>query len=421
MKRFAKAVIVAILGWQVRRLRRKHDFKVVAVVGSIGKTSTKFAVANVLKQKLRVRFQEGNYNDIVTVPLIFFGQQEPSLFNPFAWLAVLLRNEGQIGRKLPFDVVVIEVGTDYPGNIASFERYLHCDVTVVTALTPEHMEFFKDLNAVAKEELSVAAYSDELIINGDLCPADYLDVAVSVVMFGSQAGDYQILDEQFADGQAEFSIRRAAKPWLQLNMEAVAKSELYSATAAAIVADKLGLSTEQIKKGINGLQPVSGRMQRLKGIKNSLILDETYNASPDAVMAALDSLYMFKAPQKIAILGNMNELGEYARQSHALVGEYCDPKQLDLVVTIGPEANKYLAPAAIDKGCLVKTFDDPYSAGEFVRDEIQTGAVILAKGSQNNVYAEEAVRPLLANPGDVARLVRQSPAWIKKKRRNFKR
>lgn len=419
MKQFARAIVVAVLGWQVRRLRKRHDFKVVGVVGSIGKTSSKFSIARVLKQKYRVRFQEGNYNDLVTVPLVFFDLPQPSLFNPFAWLVAIIKAEQQIHQPTTFDVVVVEVGTDGPGQIARYARYLYCDLTVLTALTPEHMEFFADLDAVAAEELSVAAYSDELIVNADLCKAEYLTTSLPLTTIGSQAADYQIHDEQFVDGKAEFSIRKAGQAWLQLNMDAVAKSELYSATLAAAVADKMGLTKAEIKKGVNGLQPVSGRMQRLKGIKNSLILDETYNASPDAVKAALDGLYMMKAPHKIAILGNMNELGDYSAEAHREIGEYCEPKQLDLVVTIGPDANEYLAPAAVEQGCLVKTFTDPYSAGEFVKAELKEGSVILAKGSQNRVYAEEAVKVLLANPKDFNRLVRQSPDWLKKKHKNF--
>lgn len=421
MKAFARAVIVAILGWQVRRLRKRHDFKVIGVVGSIGKTSSKFAIANVLKQKYKVRFQEGNYNDLVTVPLIFFGTPEPSLFNPLAWLITLIKNEQQIHQEPTFDVVVAEIGTDAPGQMKQFGRYLDLDLTVVTALTAEHMENFADLDAVAHEELSVAGYSKELLVNGDLSKTEYLDISVPLTTIGSKANDYQIHDEQFVEGRAEFSIRKSGQPWLQLDMEAFAKSELYSATLAAAVADKLGLSTGQIKKGITKLKPVSGRMQRLKGLKDSLILDETYNASPEAVKSALDSLYMINAPQKIAILGNMNELGHYSEASHREIGEYCDPKQLDLVVTIGPDANEYLAPAAVEQGCLVKTFTDPYSAGEFVKSELKTGAVILAKGSQNKVYAEEAIKALLANPNDFNRLVRQSPDWLKKKQKNFNR
>ena len=115
----------------------------------------------------------------------------------------------------------------------------------------------------------------------------------------------------------------------------------------------------------------------------------------------------------------MNELGKYSQEAHTKAGELCDPSQLDLVVTIGLDANKFLAAAAQAKGCKVEKFDSPYTAGEFVKGQIKTGAIILAKGSQNSVFAEEAVKILLANPGDASKLVRQSGAWLKKKQKAF--
>jgi UDP-N-acetylmuramoyl-tripeptide--D-alanyl-D-alanine ligase len=283
MKKIARLIVVLILGGQVRRLRKKHAFKVVGVVGSIGKTSTKFAIASVLKQKLRVRFQEGNYNDLVTVPLVFFNAPLPSLLNPFAWFVVFIKNERQIHKTYPYDVVVVEVGTDYPGNIIKFNKYLECDLTVVTALTPEHMEFFEDLDEVANEELSAGVFSKELVVNLDLCPAHYLDVPAPITGFSTQSADYTINKKRFTQGMAQFSILKKGSAWLSPKMEAVAKSEIYSATAASVVADKLGLKKDDIEKGIANIKPVSGRMQRLNGIKESIILDETYNASTDAV------------------------------------------------------------------------------------------------------------------------------------------
>lgn len=431
MKRVLRAVVVAVLGWQLRRLRRRHQFPVVAVVGSIGKTSTKFAIAQVLQQRYRVRFQAGNYNDLVTVPLVFFDQPEPSLLNPFAWLATIFAIERRLHRPLDFDVAVIELSTDGPGQIAQFARYVDCDITVVTALTAEHMEFFDDIDHVAAEELSVASYSHELIANCSLAPSRYFSVATPLTTFGLPGDnpDFAIghikglksSPNQPTADQLTFTITEQGKAWLKPQFSAVAQSEVYSATAAALVAKKLGLTDNQIEAGIAKIQPVSGRMRRLAGIHGSTIYDETYNASPEAVKAALDSLYATQAPQKIAILGNMNELGRFSAQYHTEVGEYCDSRQLQLVVTIGPDANQYLAPAAMKQGCLVRTFDDPYSAGEFVKSQLQPGAVILAKGSQNRVFAEEAVKLLLAHPSDAQQLVRQSTQWLRKKQKQFKK
>ena len=419
IKKLARRTIVWLLGWQVGRLRQKHNFKVIGVSGSVGKTSTKFAIATVLKQKYRVRYQAGNYNDLVTVPLVFFGQDLPSLFNPLAWLKVVLANERQIRRPYDFDVVVVEVGTDYPGNIIKFQQYLHCDIAVVTAISPEHMEFFANLDEVASEELSIGVFSDKVIVNNDLADRKYLDIPRPLTTFGSQQADYQLGKVSYAKEQATYNVKRQGNAWLEVKQLAVAQSEVYSALAGAVVADKLGLSTAQIRNGIAEVRPVSGRMQRLAGLHNSTILDETYNASPDAVMAALDSLYLFKADHKIAILGNMNELGQTSPQAHRQVGAYCDPMQLELVVTIGPHANQYLAPAAEEAGCRVQTFTDPLKAGLFVKDMLKPNSVVLAKGSQNLVFAEEAIKPLLANPDDARLLVRQSAAWLKKKKASF--
>lgn len=151
MKNKLKQIVVAVLARQVRRLRRKHEFKVIGVVGSIGKTSTKLAIAQTLGKNMRVRYQYGNYNDIVTVPLIFFGHETPSLFNPLAWIKIFASNSKQIRGEYPYDAVVLELATDGPGQIAAFQKHTELDIVVVTAITPEHMEFFASLDAVADE------------------------------------------------------------------------------------------------------------------------------------------------------------------------------------------------------------------------------------------------------------------------------
>ncbi len=420
MKRIARSVIVTILGWQVRRLRRKHDFKVIAVVGSIGKTSTKFAIAQVIGASRRVRFQEGNYNDLVSVPLVFFGLPIPSLFNPIAWLITIIKSEAQIHRTYPYDVVIVEVGTDGPGQIVAFEKYLHADIGVLTAIAPEHMEFFTDLDAVANEELSIYEYSDVVLANADLIDDRYLSFLEDPITYAlHKPATYKVKSFSFQSDGVKFVLLRNGNKYLELSHTSIAEPHLYSLSAAIAVADKLGLSTDEIIDSLVHVKPVSGRMQLLKGILGSSIIDDTYNASPEAAKAALETLYRIDAPQKIALLGNMNELGQFSPDAHTEVGSLCDPDQLDVVLTLGPDANKYLAEAAETQGCSVKRFDDPYTAGEYLKEIITKDAVILVKGSQNRVYAEEAIKPILADQGDIKKLVRQSPAWLKKKTKNF--
>ncbi|MEX0881489.1 MAG: UDP-N-acetylmuramoyl-tripeptide--D-alanyl-D-alanine ligase [Candidatus Saccharimonadales bacterium] len=421
MKPLAKKIVAKILGWQVRRLYKRDNFRVVAVAGSVGKTSTKLAIANVLKTKYRVQYQNGNYNDLVSVPLIFFGEAMPSILNPFAWLAIFRRNSRQIRSPYPYDVVVVEVGTDAPGQIKQFASYLKIDLAVLTAISQEHMEFFDDLEAVAREEFEITKMSDELLYNQDMVDSKYLkEIQKTVSSYGiKEKADFQTINVVFKDEKADFSVLKDGQPFLNTSNDLISEPQLYSVTAAVAVAAKLGLTAEEIDKGLHNIHPVSGRMQRLAGINNSLIIDDTYNASPEAVKAALQTLYRVEAPHKIAILGNMNELGKFSKEAHEEIGIHCEPRKLDLVITIGPDANQYLAPIAQNRGCKVVIFDNPYKAGEYLKPLIQPRTLILAKGSQNSVFAEETVKLLLADPADSSKLVRQSPEWLRKKTRAF--
>lgn len=422
MQEIAKSMVVATLGWQVRRLYKKNDFKVVAVAGSLGKTSSKLAIAQVLAKKYRVQHQDGNYNDIVTVPLIFFGQKTPSLLSPFAWLAVFWRNEAQLRKRYPYEIVVVEVGTDGPGQIAQYGKYLKADIGVLTAIAPEHMEFFDDIDAVAKEELQLVNLSESIIMNLDFVEPKYSSKikkpTTTYAIRGS--ADIRLKNIKFDGFLSDFDVLENDEVLLRAQHEAVAEPRLYAVAAAVAVARKLGMEPGEIKLGLDKLKPVAGRMQKLEGVKGSTIVDDTYNASPPAMKAALDTLYRLDAPQKIAILGNMNELGTYSQAAHEEIGSYCDPAKLDSVITLGPEANKYLAPAAEANGCKVQRFNDPYSVGDYLKQIIKNNALVLAKGSQNRVFVEEAVKLILANPSDTKRLVRQSDAWLKTKAKAFK-
>ncbi len=423
LKNIGKFVIVRCLAWQLKRLRAKNDITVVGVVGSIGKTSTKIAIAKVLGEHFRVRFQDGNYNDIVTVPLIFFGQSMPSLLNPVGWTKVLLQNERQLRSAYPYNVVVVELGTDFPGQIAAFKQYIQLDIAVLTAIAYEHMERFESLQAVADEELNVQNYSKQIIYNADLCSPEYTQaITIPTLTYGKNRGtkaDYTISNVTPDSGSISFTIKHANDVWFAANLQSLATPQLYSATAAAVVAKQLGMADDSIARGIGKLTAVSGRMKVLKGIKKSQIIDDSYNSSPSAAQAALDLLYGLDAPQKIALLGDMNELGDFTESTHTELGEYCDPEQLDMVITLGPAANAYTAAAATAKGCKVVTCTSPYEAGKILAQSVQPHAIILIKGSQNNVFAEESIKSLLSDPADAAHLVRQSASWMAIKARAF--
>lgn len=419
-KALGRAIVCRILEAQVRRLRAKQTFSVVAVVGSVGKTSTKIAIARLLDVSRRVRWQEGNYNDRVTVPLVFFGHNQPHILNVFAWLKIFVANETTIRKPYPFQVVVAELGTDAPGFIKDF-AYIKPELVVVTAITPEHMEFFGTLDAVAREELSALHYAKRALINTDDTDSKYLEDR-NYMSYGLDGKtDYRLSERHAKDmhGQ-QVTFHLGQDEAFSMQIPLLGEQGAKIALAAAAAAHMLKLPLDDIKRGIANISAFAGRMQILYGIQNSTIIDDTYNSSPIAAKAALDVLYAGDAPQKIAVMGSMNELGDYSPEAHREVGEHCDPSQLDWLITIGPDAKKYLAPVAKERGCQVKSFTSPYKAGAFIKEQLKEGAVVLAKGSQNRVFAEEALKPILANPDDQAKLVRQSAYWMKIKAGQFK-
>jgi UDP-N-acetylmuramoyl-tripeptide--D-alanyl-D-alanine ligase len=272
----------------------------------------------------------------------------------------------------------------------------------VTAVAPEHMEFFKTIEAVAKEELSVASFAQKTIINKDMIDSSYLRFAETDQLFNYSRKDIEHIGIKISE------------------LQVIGEHSIDAITAGIAVGKEFGMSIENLREGAKQVKSQPGRMNKLKGIDNSILIDDTYNSSPEAVLAGLDYLYSLKNTQKIALLGNMNELGDTSAEEHKRIGRYCDYKKLHLIVTLGPDANNYTATEAKNNGCLVEVAQTPYEAASIIKKYIRENAAVLLKGSQNGVYAEETTKLLLENPEDEKLLVRQSPFWMKIKDANFK-
>ena len=398
----------------------KHtNVKLVVVVGAVGKTTTKNAIATVLSKKFRVRMRDDNHNTQISVPPALLGVKYPEghVHSPIAWLNVFRAMKKRINEPADVDVIVQELGTDHPGEISNFGKYLKPNIAVVTSVAPEHMEHFKTLDAVAKEELSVAAYSNITLINRDDIDEQFAEYLQSdrINTYGiHQPAEYRFETIGKQDIYKGFSGKLISPELgnVPAVVSLVGQHNLKAGIAAGAVGAKLGMSAAEISDGMDEIHTVPGRMNVLRGRGGTTIIDDTYNSSPSAAIAALKTLYQIKAPLKFAILGSMNEMGEASAESHAEIGNYCDPEEIEYIVTIGEDAEKYLAPAAKAKGNRVASFRSPIGAGAFLNKRLQKGAVILAKGSQNGVFAEEAVKMLLASTAEEKQLVRQSPYWL---------
>jgi UDP-N-acetylmuramoyl-tripeptide--D-alanyl-D-alanine ligase len=383
------------------------------------------AIATVLSQKYKVLAHYGSYNTPIALPMAIFNMHLPlKLRDPVSWFKVFSAMSRQLKEPYPYEVLVLELGADKPGDIAYFKKYIHPDIAVVTAVAEEHMVYFGTLDAVAKEELSVTSFSGLSLINRDDISAEftkYVPDGINLDTYGtSGVAEYRFISDDAKPGEG-FSGTFISPEYKEQKMalKVVGEHNVRTAVAAGTVGIKMGLSAEQVVAGMQQIRPVNGRMNLLRGVENTTIIDDTYNASPISVVAALQTLYKFPAAQRIAILGSMNELGEYSKAAHERVAEACDPALLDWIITIGADAQNFLAPAAQKKGCKVRSFMSPYDAGAEVHKLLQPGAVILAKGSQNGVFAEEAVKIILHSTKEEEQLVRQTSDWSAIKEKQF--
>lgn len=430
MKARLRQFVARIFERQVARLVARHHLMVVAVAGSVGKTSTRAAIATVLRHKYVIQsISHPGYNSEIGLPLSVFDFPAPKwLLNPFAWIWLWARSERIIRGSYRPEVLVLELGTDHPGEMARFVRYLTPDIAVITAITPEHMENFAGLDAVAAEELLLASAAKHLVVNIDELPTSYrrtyVDPHPRHYSYGlATSADYRAKirsADPISGSTVEFAKHKSAV-LEDLHLSVYGTPAVKAALAGYAVADLLHCTKLQVQKGLARIRPVHGRMQVMPGINGSTLIDDTYNSSPAAAVAALEALTrMQPIGRRIAVLGSMNELGEHSPAYHAEVGAAA--AGVDMLVTIGDLASDYLAPAAIGAGLdptAVKTADSPYAAGEFLRLLIAPGDLILFKGSQNGVFAEEAVKLLLRDAKDASKLVRQSPSWLRTKQAQF--
>lgn len=419
-----KTLIQKNLERLTKKYLKKHKPKLVVITGSVGKTSTKLAIATVLSQHFKVRVHSGNHNTHMSVPLGILGIDYPdNIRSPLAWLKVRQAAKLRINGPKDVDVIVQELGTDAPGEIAYFGTYLRPDIAVVTAVSPEHMEFFKTIDAVAKEELAVAKFSALTAINRDDINEDYAPYAETSIidtfgLGGTAEYHFTTEDNVIADGYKGMFISPEFEQ-LPVTLRVVGEHNIKACVAAGMVGAKLGMKAGDVATGLQKIRPAAGRMNLLRGVNSATIIDDSYNSSPLAASAALQTLYSIAAPQRIAILGSMNELGDSSSSEHVALGALCDPALLAWVITIGDEAAKHLAPAARKRGNQIKCFKTAIEAGAFAHKVLEAGAVVLVKGSQGAIFSEEAVKVLLHATGDEQYLVRQSSAWLATKKKFF--
>lgn len=429
---FVKKILITILILEARLTLWRYRPKIIAVTGSVGKTTTKDAIFAVLHASLHIRKNTKSFNSDMGVPLTIIGCDNP-WSDPIRWIGVLITGAWRIvmPQKYP-RWLVLEVGADRPGDISRIARWLRPQIVVLTGVPdmPVHVEFFGTVDDVVKEKRSLAEHVTEggtVILNADdVRMRTMKDEFHAVLMYG-----YEDHDDTDVRALSEHVIYEHGRPVgvhaeilcddmpLSLDiMGALGRPRTYAALGAIAVAKVVGIDVMQAVRGLCGWEPPPGRMRILEGAHGSILLDDSYNSSPAAVMAALDALQgLACSGRKIALLGDMLELGKSSADAHRAIGERAAGIVSELI-TVGMRsrgtAESALNAGLNDEQVLQYEPDESERAGKELVDSLKEGDIVLVKGSQS-MRMERAVQVLLKHP-EHARdlLVRQDDAWLAK-------
>ena len=341
--------------------RRQFKLPVIGVTGSNGKTTVKEMIASILSAAFgadHALATRGNLNNDIGVPLTVFR------------------------LNASYKAAVIELGMNHPGEIAAITAIAQPGVGLVNNAQREHQEFMESVEAVAKENGSVilGLPADGVAV----FPADdaYTDLWRSyagqrkTLTFGLSkeadvSGTFQV-----NDFGSDLSIMAGGKQF-QVTLAAAGVHNVRNALAATACALAIGISEEAIVRGLEAFAPVNGRLQRKPAKSGALVIDDTYNANPDSVRAAIDVLSNVPAP-RVLVLGDMGEVGDEGPQFHREIGAYARDKGIERLLTLGELARH--ASEAFGKGAT--HFTEIGAITNAAEELAATGTTALVKGSR---------------------------------------
>lgn len=360
-------VALQTLATAVRKLWGKVA---IGITGSMGKTTTKEAVAHLLSVRHRVHRTKGNFNNHFGLPL------------------------GLLTLEPEYDLSVIEMGMSHAGEIAALARIAQPNEGVVTTVAPVHLEFFDSIAGIARakyELIEALPAGGTAILNAD---DEYVsqfgrDFKGKVILFGLKPAS-EVRAENIevigAEGtRFDLVCHGVRQP---VHSPLLGQHNVYNVLAAAAVAMEHGVTASEIAGALPALEAADKRGQVVQ-VGNLAVLYDCYNSSPKALMAAVDTLAAMPARRRIVVAGEMLELGTTGEQLHRDCGRYMAGKQLDVLLGVRGLA-KAMVEAAAGAGMKAEFVSTPEEAGDWLAREAREGDVVLLKASRG-VKLEKAL------------------------------
>ncbi len=401
------------------KINRSRPF-VIGVTGSVGKTSTKDAIYTVLSKKYKVLRTKKSYNTDFGLPLAIL-EQESGFSSAFKWIAIIFKAfVNAFFSRNNYQIFVVEMGVDKPGDMDKLLKLVKPQIAVMTNINPVHLAHgqFNSLEDIFNEKSKIVKslpMQGIAVLNADDPFLIRLNESLKCrkLFYGtSENAEIRAFDIQQSLDGISFSVSYGNEV-VDVKLDIIGKFQVYVLLPAIAVGVAHGFSLKESVDALSDYKLPPGRMNLIEGIKKSIIIDSSYNASPSAVKKAIDVLSGIDGRRRIAVIGNMNELGDFAEKKHREIGKYVAGK-VDVLVAVGKNA-RFIVEEAVLNGFNRDNafiFNNVEEASKFVYDFIKVDDVILVKGSQNNVRLEKLIKKIMKEPEKAKELlVRQSDGW----------
>jgi len=410
-----KQIVVKVLNILTIRILEKYNPVIIGITGSVGKSSAKKSIYEILKTKYKVVCDKDYYSSDFNIPLAVIGIESGG-HSIVSWLKVFIKAIKIIIIKKDYpEIIILEMRVNRPGDMKKILKVAKPNIGVMTAIGkfPSHVKYFKNakhvmreksllIKSLGKKDLAVLNFDDEDIkeLSKNIKP--------KIISYGFNsnediiASEVLLSDKKFRteDGSMGMSFKityNGTTVPFRLPY-ALGKGQIHSTLSAVAVGIHFGFNLVEMSEIVSNYHPLAGRMNLISGINESLIIDDSFNASPSSMGVALEAVEKLSAKRKIAVLGDMLELGEYCESAHREVGKIVS-QSVDILFAYGSR-NKILCEQAQKSGMAndsIFHFDNIDDLIQSLKSVLQKEDVVLIKGSRAT-HMEKVVKEVMAKP-----------------------